>query len=96
MSSFPSRGCNPEDLPDLPPEHELAQEWNLYKREVARLVAQGHEGRTVLIKGGEVIGIWDTRGEALEAGYARFGVVPLMVKTIRAIEPILRIPHYYG
>ena len=52
-----------------------------------------HECAYVLIKGGEVIGFFATRDEALDAGYARFGVVPLFVKQVLASEPVYRIPN---
>ncbi len=55
-----------------------------------RLLAEGHEGRFVLIKGEEVVGVWDTRREAVDAGWARFGLVPIMVHQIRTYEPVLR------
>jgi hypothetical protein len=52
-----------------------------------------HEGQHVLIKGHDVIGFYPTRDEALAAGYARLGVVPLFVKKICADEPIYNIPN---
>jgi hypothetical protein len=52
-----------------------------------------HEGDHVLIKGDEVVGFFATRDEALAAGYARFGVVPLFVKQVAASEPIHDIPN---
>jgi hypothetical protein len=78
------------ELPDLPPDDVLAQEWLTYKREMPRLLAEGQEGRFVLIKGEEVIGIWDTWREAVDTGRVRFGMVPLMVHQIQAQERILR------
>jgi hypothetical protein len=51
-----------------------------------------HEGEHVLIKGDHVLGFFATRDEALVAGYARFGVVPLFVKQVVATEPIENIP----
>ena len=37
------------------------------------LLADGHEGKHVLIKGDQVLTVWDTFGDALQAGYERFG-----------------------
>lgn len=54
---------------------------------------QEHEAAHVLIKGDEVIGFYETRDEALTAGYARFGVVPLFVKQVVASEPIHHLPN---
>jgi hypothetical protein len=52
-----------------------------------------HEAEHVLIRGDEVVGFFATRDEALAAGYARFGVVPLFVKQVAASEPIHHIPN---
>jgi hypothetical protein len=53
----------------------------------------GHEGEYVLIKGDEVLGFYEARDEALAAGYARFGVVPLFVKQVTPSEPAHHIPN---
>ena len=42
----------------------MSQEWNFYRREVGRLLAEGQEGSWLLIKGDDIIGIWDTQEEA--------------------------------
>jgi hypothetical protein len=95
MTWKPARGCRPEDLPDLPPDDPLGQEWKTYKREVARLVAEGNEGRSCLIKGDEIVGMWDSFSDAAAAGFQRFGLEePFLVREIHAIEPIYRIPQY--
>jgi len=47
-----------------------------------------HEDQFVLIRGAEVLGFWPTFDEALEVGYDRFGLVPLLVKKVRAEEPV--------
>jgi hypothetical protein len=52
-----------------------------------------HEAEHVLIKGDEVVGFFAARDEALAAGYARFGVVPLFVKQVAALEPVYHIPN---
>jgi hypothetical protein len=54
---------------------------------------QEHEGEHVVVKGDETLGFFATRDEALAAGYARFGVVPLFVKEVAASEPIHHIPN---
>ena len=78
------------ELADLPEEHPLAKELATYKREAARLITEGHEGRFVLIKSGSIVGIWDTRLEALNAGEERFGMVPMMVHQILTRERVYR------
>lgn len=52
-----------------------------------------HDAEHVLIKGDDIVGFFPTRDEALAAGYARFGVVPLFVKQVAASEPVYHIPN---
>jgi hypothetical protein len=61
----------------------------LYKQEIAtylrglpRLLEEGHVGRHALVKGDEILSIWDTQGDAIQAGRERFGLDPIFVKTI--------------
>jgi len=70
----------------------LKREQAVYDANLPRWV-QEHERAHVLIKGDEVVGFYETRGEALAEGYARFGVVPLFVKAIAASEPVYHIPN---
>jgi hypothetical protein len=70
----------------------LAKESNCYRREVGRLLAEGHEGRWLLIKGEEIIGIWDTREEASAAADERFLLQQVLVKQILEWEPLIRLP----
>ncbi len=51
------------------------------------------EGQFVLITGRDVVGFYERRDEALEAGYDRFGAGPFLVKEIRAHEPMYHLPH---
>lgn len=59
-------------------EHEIAT----YLRELPRLLAEGHANRHALVKGNEVLSIWDTQSDAIQAGCERFGIEPIFVKTI--------------
>jgi hypothetical protein len=68
----------------------IAREWNFYRREVGRLLAEGHEGRWVLIKGEEIIGIWDTEEEGHRVRLERYFMQPVLLKQILEREPILR------
>jgi hypothetical protein len=70
----------------------LFEEQAVYDANLARWLKE-HEGQHVLIKGHDAIGFYPTRDEALAAGYARHGVVPLFVKQIAASEPIYKIPN---
>jgi hypothetical protein len=69
----------------------LADEWNTLRREVGRLLTEHQEGRFVLIKGREIIGIYDTWAAAREDGLQRYLLEPFLVQPIRTEEPYLRI-----
>jgi hypothetical protein len=83
---------------EIPEDHSastLATEWNFYRREVGRLLGEGHEGRWLLIHGNQIIGIWDTEGEADRVRFQRFPGRPVLLKQIRVREPILRGGGYH-
>jgi hypothetical protein len=62
-----------------------------YRDRLPELLAD--EGRYVLIKGRSVIGLFDDREEALREAVSRFRAEPVLVKQIRAREPIHEIGH---
>ena len=78
----------PEDTSGSP----NAVDSNFYRRVVGRLLAEGHEGRWVLIKNEEIIGIWDTRKEAFAVADERFLLQPVLVHQIREWDPLIRLP----
>ena len=45
--------------PEIPEVQPGAEEFNLFKREVGRLIAGGHKGRFALLKGNAIRGVWD-------------------------------------
>ncbi len=81
------------ELPESAPGPIMA-EWNLYRREVGRLLAEGHEGRWVLIKGEDIIGIWDTEEAADRVRLQNFQMRPVLLKQICTREKILRGGEY--
>ena len=80
-----------EKLPEFAGHDVLRQEWSTYRREVARLVAEGHEGKAVMIKGDAVLGVFETWQAARAAGVRRFLREPFLVKVVHAAEPLLRV-----
>lgn len=80
------------ELQEAPPNSPIGVEWNFYRREVGRLLAEGYEGRWVLVKGEEIIGIWGTREEAFAAANKHYLMQPNLVKQILTHEPVLRGP----
>src|SRR5262245_50366644 len=83
------------ELAPAPPGSALAAEWETYRREVGRLIAEGHKGKWVLIKGEEIIGLFDTQEQAHTAGSRRFLLEPKLVHHVLSHEPVLLInPRY--
>ena len=80
------------ELPPAEPGSPLAAEWETYRREVGRLLAEGHEGKVALIKGDEVVGIYDTWLAAREAGLDRYPREVHMIHPILPREPVIRGP----
>lgn len=92
MADDTARTISYTELPPPARDSQLAVEWNAYRREVGRLIAEGHEGRFVLFKGEEILGIWNTREEATTEGVTRFGLQPFLIHQIRSREPLVRGP----
>jgi len=49
---------------------------------------QQEEGKYVLIKGDEVVSIWETYGDAMKEGYEHFRLEPFLVKKIEQVEQV--------
>jgi hypothetical protein len=80
------------ELPPAEPGSALAAEWETYRREIGRLLAEGLEGKAVLIKGDEIVGIYETWQEAREVGLEKYYQQPHMVHPILSREPVIRGP----
>lgn len=87
----PPSGVHYTELTEAKPGEVLCSEWNTYRRQIGRLLAEGHEGRYALIKGEEIIGLFDTWEAAREGGLRRYLLEPFFVHAIRAEEPYLRL-----
>jgi hypothetical protein len=83
------------ELTDLPPDHVLYHEWNTYRRELPRLLAEGQEGKYALLKGEAIVGIFEAESQAFAEGRKRFLMEPFMIQPIRSEEAILRTPWLY-
>jgi len=87
-------------LPLPPPIHytELPTDgdpnWSAYLREVGRLLADGLEGRWVLIHNGCVAGVFDTESEAANAASTRFPSELVLLHQLRTWEPAIRTPTF--
>lgn len=80
MSPNHSYQIDPARLPaKLQP---LAEEICAYFRELPRLLDEGKEGKSVLIHGSELVSVWDTLEDAMQAGADRFGLEKHMTQPI--------------
>src|SRR5437899_47762 len=70
-------------VPDIPDGQPLAEEWQTFRRELSRLIANGHKGRFALVKGGRVDSVWDTQRDALQAGQERFPGETFLVQEVQ-------------
>ena len=68
----------------------LATELRTFEQHRVELL-QDHAGKHALIKGSEVVGIFDNDVAAAEAGYARFGLSRFLVKQVVAEDAPLMI-----
>lgn len=70
------------------PAAVLEREMQTYQQHKADLVAKSLN-KFALIVGSEVMGTWDTYGDALQAGYSLCGLDrEFMVKQVREIEQV--------
>jgi hypothetical protein len=63
----------------------LGTEIQTYEQQRENLLGTS-EGKFVLIYGIHVVGIFDSKMDAIAAGYQQFGNVPFLVKQIEKIE----------
>ncbi len=63
----------------------LNKEIETYNVHKAELLGKAN-GKFVLIKDSEVVGVYDTKMDAIRQGYERFGNVPFLVKLIVEVE----------
>ena len=94
LSGCPARQQLQEHGQIAKPGDDFFLEWNTYRREVGRLLAEGHEGKWVLIKGETVVGLYNTADEAMAEGGKRFSLDLYMVEHVQAERPIYRIRGY--
>lgn len=65
------------------------KELEVYKRIKADYLAQYPQGGFVVIKAEEVLGIWQSRLDALKAGIDKYGDVPFLVKNINESDIVI-------
>lgn len=65
----------------------LEKELETYHRELERLKAE-HIGKFVLIHGDQIVNSFSSYDDAINAGYAEFGLEPFLVKRILFVEQV--------
>jgi hypothetical protein len=68
----------------------LKIELQTYQAQKSELIGKAN-GKFVLVKGNQVIDVFDTKSDAIRQGYERFGNVPFLVKQIVEVD----IPQNY-
>jgi hypothetical protein len=94
MNETGRRTIAPTELPAGQTGDLLSQEWETYRHEVTRLLAEGQEEKFVLIKGQQIIAVYDTWEAAREAGLRLYLLEPFLVRQVLADEPVLRVRGY--
>jgi hypothetical protein len=81
---------NAQQLNSLDP---IKTEIRTYLRELPRLLAEGHEGKFVLIKDEQVLSVWDTFDDACQAGRERYPLgVAFLAQPIDARDLTRKFP----
>jgi hypothetical protein len=67
-------------MPDL-----LATELDTYERQRNQLLAAG-QGKYALVHGNTIVGVFQSKMDAISTGYERFGNTPFLIKQIVKVE----------
>ena len=71
----------PPHLGENDPPIDFSREEAAYQRERERLVRE-HLGKIAVVRGDEVVGVFDTADEAIFESFRRFGFVKMMFRDI--------------
>ena len=63
----------------------LETELRIYEQQREHLLGTA-EGKFVLIRNEEIVGVYDSKMDAIAQGYQKFGNVPFLVKQILKVE----------
>lgn len=67
----------------------LEKELEVYRKVKSDLQSKNTNGGYVVIKDDEVLGVWQTRVDALKAGIEKYGNVSFLVKDINENDVVL-------
>lgn len=69
----------------------LREELGFFQSMRAQLL-MAHEGKFVLIKGHELVGVFESQQQAYALGLEKLGNVPFLIKQVVREEPVQTIP----
>jgi hypothetical protein len=82
------------NLPAAEPGSPVAAEWEMFRREVERLLRDGCRGKFALVTVGRPITVWDTARDAVQAAQMMYGEGPSVVQQILPYLRPLRVRDY--
>ena len=74
-------------------EEILSRELMAYERMKEELL-KNYEGKVVVIKNGELIGVYESEAETLQAALDKFGLEPVLIKRVLRKERPEEMPAY--
>ncbi|RLG02856.1 MAG: hypothetical protein DRN61_05750 [Thaumarchaeota archaeon] len=74
-------------------EEILSRELMAYERMKEELL-KNYEGKVVVIRNGELIGVYESEAEALQAALDKFGLEPVLIKRVLRKERPEEMPAY--
>jgi hypothetical protein len=83
------------DLQPAAPNTPLADEWEAYRAGVSGWLAAGRAGQVVAIRGGAVIGFWDSFAAARTATAERYPGERVLFHEVAEWEPLLKTGYNY-
>lgn len=80
----------------MPDSDLLVDELAAYER-MKDMLLRKYEGKVVVIRNGEVIGVYDSEEEAFKSVVEKYGPVPVLIKRVVRKEEPEHLPSYtYG
>jgi hypothetical protein len=76
------------------PDSPIRREAQTFRRELPRLLAERHAGKWALVKGDEIIGLFETFDEGYRVGRGRFLLQPFIVQPVSERQPLIRTTAY--
>src|SRR5262249_18061542 len=82
LEQLPAAPGGAGGLPDMPPGSPLGGGWDVFRRDLPQLLADGYARRFALLKEGHPTTVWDTLRDAAQAARLLFPGAPSLVQEI--------------